>query len=169
MKKLKILFTFQILIDTLNTNHLKSMISESNFFVDKENIRTIDTYRVTYFLMSLFFFLITEIGRNIYRPYIYKNHIDDFGIADSIGNLGGILVQIFFGLAMFNSQLIKSIRLITFFILGYILYEIIQPILPRGVFDWQDIYGTLIGGIIAVLLLFLLHKVIKKNRIFYKF
>jgi len=145
------------------------MISESNFFVDKEKIRTIDTFRVTYFLMSLFFFLITEIGRNIYRPYIYKNLIDDFGIADSIGNLGGILVQIFFGLAVFNSQLIKSIRLITFFILGYILYEIIQPILPRGVFDWQDIYGTLIGGIIAVLLLFLLHKVIKNNRIFYKF
>ena len=145
------------------------MISESNFFVDKDKIKTIDTFRVTYFLMSLFFFLITEIGRNIYRPYIYKNHIDDFGIADSIGNLGGILVQIFFGLAVFNSRLIKSIRLITFFILGYILYELIQPILPRGVFDWQDIYGTLIGGIIAVLLIFILHKVIKQNRIFYKF
>lgn len=145
------------------------MITERNFFIDKERIRTIDTFRVTYFLLSLFFFLLTEIGRNIYRPFIYENHIDDFGIADSIGNLGGILVQIFFGLAIFNSQLIKSIRLITCFILGYILYEIIQPILPRGVFDWRDIYGTLIGGIIAVLLLILLHKVIKKNRIIYKF
>jgi hypothetical protein len=145
------------------------MITERNFFIDKERIRTIDTFRVSYFLLSLFFFLLTEIGRNFYRPFIYENHIDDFGIADSIGNLGGILVQIFFGLAIFNSQLIKSIRLITFFILGYILYEIIQPILPRGVFDWRDIYGTLIGGIIAVLLLILLHKVIKKNRIIYKF
>lgn len=145
------------------------MISESNFFFDKEKFRTIDTFRVTYFLMSLFFFLITEIGRNIYRPYIYKNHIDDFGIANSIGNLGGILVQIFFGIAVFNSQMIKSIRLIIFFILGYILYELIQPILPRGVFDWQDIIGTLIGGIIAVLMLFLLQRVIKKNHIFYKF
>jgi glycopeptide antibiotics resistance protein len=145
------------------------MITERNFFIDKERIRTIDTFRVTYFLLSLFFFLIKEIGRNIYRPFIYENHIDDFGIADSIGNLGGILVQIFFGLAIFNSQLIKSIRLITFFILGYVLYEIIQPILPRGVFDWRDIYGTLIGGIIAVLLVILLHKVIKKNRIIFKF
>ncbi len=145
------------------------MKSVGNFFIDKEKIKTIDTFRVVFFLISVFFFITTEIGRNIYRPFIYKNHINDFGIADSIGNLGGILVQIFFGLAIFNSSKIKSTRLILFFILGYILYEIVQPILPRGVFDWKDIYGTLIGGTIAILLLFLLHKVIKKNRIFYKF
>ena len=145
------------------------MKSEGNFFIDKEKIKTIDTIRVVFFLISVFFFITTEIGRSIYRPFIYKNHINDFGIADSIGNLGGILVQIFFGLAIFNSSKIKSIRLILFFILGYILYEIVQPILPRGVFDWKDIYGTLIGGTIAILLLVLLHKVIKQNHIFYKF
>jgi hypothetical protein len=119
--------------------------------------------------MSLFFFATTEIGRYIYRPYIYANHINDFGIADSIGNLGGILVQIFLGLAIFNSSKIKSIRLMCFFIIGYILYELVQAITPKKVFDFKDIYGTLIGGVMAMILFLLIHKVIKQNRIFYKF
>jgi len=145
------------------------MKSVDNFFIDKDRIRTIDTMRVIYLLMSLFFFVTTEIGRYIYRPYIYANHINDFGIADSIGNSGGILVQIFFGLAIFNSSKIKSIRLICFFIIGYILYELVQAITPKKVFDLKDIYGTLIGGVIAIILFLLIHKVIKQNRIFYKF
>ena len=93
---------------------------------------------------------ITEIGRFVYRPFIYKNHLNDFGIADSIGNLGGIITQIFFGLTFFNPTKKKGIRLIVFFSSGYIVYEIAQLILPRGVFDWLDIYGTLFGGILAL-------------------
>jgi hypothetical protein len=31
-------------------------------------------------------FSITELGRSFYRPYIYKNGIKDFHIADTIGN-----------------------------------------------------------------------------------
>jgi len=147
----------------------KAMKSKGNFFIDTEQIKTIGTFRVIYFLTSLFFLASTEIGRYIYRPFIHKNHINDFGIADSMGNLGGILVQIFFGLAIFNSSKIKSIRLMCFFIIGYILYEFVQAITPKRVFDWQDIFGTLIGGTIAMLLFLLLHKVIKKNIVFYKF
>jgi len=86
-----------------------------------------------------------------------------------MGNLGGIIVQIFFGLTIFNSTRIKGLRLIAFFILGYILYEIAQLFLPKGVFDWKDIYGTIIGGLIGLLLFLLLHTVIKRNKIIYRF
>jgi len=144
------------------------MKSNDNFFIDKELFRTIDTMRVVYFLLFLVFFAITEIGRYIYRPYIYANQINDFGIADSFGNSGGILVQIFFGLAVFNSSKLKSIRLMCFFITGYVLYEFVQAITPRKVFDWNDIYGTLIGGTIAMIVFLIIHKVIKYNRVFYK-
>ena len=137
--------------------------------MDKENIRTIDTFRVIYFLTFLISFGLTEIGRYIYRPFIYENSINDYGIADSMGNSGGIIVQIFFGLAIFNSSRTKGLRLITFFILGYIIYEIAQLFLPKGIFDWKDIYGTIIGGLIGVLLFLLLHTVIKRNKIIYRF
>ncbi len=79
------------------------MKSRNNFFIDKEKIRTIDTFRVVYFITFLLSFGFTEIGRYIYRPYIYENRINDYGIADSMGNWGGIIVQIFFGLLIFNS------------------------------------------------------------------
>jgi len=142
---------------------------QKNFFIDKGKIRTIDTYRIIYFVTFLFSFGLTEIGRYIYRPFVYENNISDYGIADSMGNLGGIIVQLFFGLFIFNSSKIKGLRLISFFVIGYILYEIAQLFLPKGVFDWKDIYGTIIGGLIGFLVFLLIHKVIKKNKIIYKF
>jgi len=142
---------------------------KNNFFLDKENVRRLDTFRIIYFVMFLLSFGLTEIGRFVYRPFIYENNINDFGIADSMGNLGGIIVQLFFGLTVFNSTKKKGFRLIFFFIIGYILYETAQLFLPKGVFDWKDIYGTFIGGIIGLLLFLLIHKFIKKNKIIYRF
>ena len=141
----------------------------STFFTDKEHLRTIDVRRIVYFVTFVFSFIMTEIGRFYYRPYIYENNINDLGIADSIGNLGGIVVQIFFGLALVNSSKKKGFRVIAFFVVGYILYEIIQPILPKGVFDWLDIYGTVLGGIIGLLLYLLIHVLTKRNKVLYKF
>ncbi|PLX06536.1 MAG: hypothetical protein C0598_13560, partial [Marinilabiliales bacterium] len=105
----------------------------------------------------------------IYRPYIYENNINDFGIADSMGNLGGIIVQIFFSLAIFNSGRKKGVRIISFLVIGYILYEFAQLILPKGVFDWKDIYGTIIGGLITLIMFFIVHLLVKQNKIFYRF
>lgn len=145
------------------------MKSKNNFFIDYDKIRTIDTIRIFYFITFLLSFGLTEIGRYVYRPYIYENKINDFGIADSMGNLGGIIVQIFFMLLVFNSPKEKSLRVVIFLVIGYILYEIVQPYLPKGVFDWKDIYGTLVGGLISLLLLFILHKANKNNKVLYKF
>ncbi len=134
-------------------------------FTDGESIRTIDVVRLVYAAVAVLAFFVTEVGRNVYRPYIYETGIDDFGIADSIGNLGGIVVQVFASLALLNSQKSKVFNVIGFLVAGYILYEIVQPYLPRGVFDWKDIYGTLIGGVVSVLLVVLLRLVIRRNRV----
>ncbi len=140
-----------------------------DFLLEKETIKRIDTIRIIYFITFLLFFAITEFGRFVYRPFIYENNIYDFGLADSIGNLGGIIVQSFFGLTIINSTKEKGLRLIIFFAVGYVLYEIAQPYLPKGVFDWKDIYGTLLGGITGLLIFLSIHKVIKQNRIFWEF
>ena len=91
--------------------------------------------------------------------------VDLRGIAD----LGGIVVQVFFSLAILNSQKRKAYNAIGFLVAGYILYEIVQPYLPRGVFDWKDVYGTVIGGFVAVMFLLLLRLIVKDNRVFIKF
>lgn len=145
------------------------MGNPNNFFTDKISFRTIDKYRIIYFILFIASFVLTEIGRYVYRPFIYSQNINDFGIADSIGNSGGILVQIFFALTILNSSTKKGLRLITFFVFGYIAYEIIQPLLPRGTFDWLDIYGTIIGGVLAIVIFLILRKVIKNNGVYYRF
>lgn len=139
------------------------------FFTDRETFRTIDSFRLLYAVTAVVAFLLTEAGRFIYRPYIYRKGINDFGIADSMGNLGGIVVQIFLSLAILNSQKKRAFNVIAFLVAGYILYEIVQPYLPKGVFDWKDIYGTIIGGFVSVVFLLLLRLKVKNNRVFIKF
>jgi hypothetical protein len=141
----------------------------NSFFTDKNTFRRVDSYRIMYFMIAILAFLITEAGRFIYRPFIYANQINDLGLADSIGNLGGVIVQIFVMLAFFNSQNKKAFRVIGFLVVGYILYEILQPYLPKGVFDWKDVWGTIIGGLIATLIVLVKKKLIRKNKVIYKF
>ena len=105
----------------------------------------------------------------MYRPYVYENGVNDFGIADSMGNLGGIVVQIFFSLAILNSQRRKTFNVIGFLMVGYILYEFLQPYLPKGVFDWKDIFGTIIGGLVSVTVILILRLMVQRNQVFIQF
>ena len=137
-------------------------------FTSHEQLRTIDTRRVIYVVALALSFVVTEIGRHVYRPIIYQNGINDFGLADSIGNLGGIIAQVFLGLALMNPNLKQGIRVIGFLIIGYIFYEIVQPILPKGTFDWKDVFGTILGGVLAGIAFFMIQKYFKSNRIIFK-
>jgi len=49
--------------------------------IDKNRIFIIDNKRIAFFLIFAFMFFITEIGRKIYRPFIYSNDIFDYWIA----------------------------------------------------------------------------------------
>lgn len=139
------------------------------YFTSQENIRRIDSFRLIYLAQFIISFLTTEFGRFVYRPYVYSHQIDDFGLADTIGNLGGIVTQIFFMLAVLNPPKAKLHRTIIFLVIGYILYEFSQTILPKGVFDWNDIYATILGGLISTFILFIINIYFKNNRIFYQF
>lgn len=88
-----------------------------NYFIDTAQFKKFDKIRFVYLIVFILSFIFTELRRNFYRPYIYENRINDFGLADSIGNWGGILVQIFFGLVIVNPIKIKGIRLIIFSLL----------------------------------------------------
>ena len=64
--------------------------------IEKERLFKIDGKRIVFFLTFAFMFVLTEIGRKIYRPYIYANDIFDFWIADTIGNFTGTIAIVFF-------------------------------------------------------------------------
>jgi len=123
------------------------------WFATRQRFFKPDKIRIAFLVITVGAFFITELGRNVYRPFIRSNGIQDFGIADSIGNLGGIIVQIFFICAILNPSRIQSYRWAGFLSVGYIAYEFVQPYLPRGVFDWKDIFGTLIGFTISLIIL----------------
>lgn len=129
--------------------------------VDKERIFKITNERKIFFGIFISMFVLTEIGRKIYRPYIYANDIFDFWIADTIGNFTGTIAIIYFDLAGVNPYYKIGRWLILFITLGLIVYELVQYILPgRNTCDWRDIVATIIAGIIS----FGLYELIYKNK-----
>jgi len=43
--------------------------------IDRNRIFQIDKKRIAFFLIFIFMFILTEMGRKVYRPYIYSNDI----------------------------------------------------------------------------------------------
>ena len=123
------------------------------YFVDRVRVFQPATIRLTFLIVGVFTFLFTELFRQRLRPIIRAMEINDWGFSDTIGNSGGILVQIFLSLAIINPTRTQSFQLDAFFSAGYIFYEFAQPYLPKGTFDWKDVLATLNGYFIAVVLL----------------
>lgn len=132
-------------------------------FIDKERLLKIDKIRIIYFVIFLAAFAMTEIGREIYRPFIYSNNINDFGIADTIGNFFGTITQIYFMLFLIYPTHKNGLFFFPFFVFGYSLYEFWQLILPGSHFDWKDIVATVISGIVALIIYNLMKNAIIEN------
>ena len=115
--------------------------------------------RFAFLCVAALAFFVTELGRFAYRPYVRRNGINDFGLADSIGNLGGIVVQIFITVAVMNSTKKQSFLIAPLLAAGYVIYEFLQPVLPKGVFDWKDVYGTLLGLGLSIAVLWILWRI----------
>jgi hypothetical protein len=125
------------------------LATPSRFFIP-------DPRRLVFLLVGVGAFAATEFGRHIYRPWAYARGLRDLGLADSVGNLGGIVVQVFVSVALFNATRQQSFRLAAFMSLGYIVYEFAQPYLPKGVFDWGDVAATALGYAISCALLWVI-------------
>lgn len=112
-----------------------------------------------YFFVFFLSYIIAEVGREFYRPYIYKNKINDFGFADTIGNTFGTIAIIFF---IFVLVMHENFRKEPFFIPALvaflIFYEIAQELIPGYRFDWKDVIATILAGIISFLIYLLINK-----------
>lgn len=95
-----------------------------------------------YKIGALLFFVLGVVLSNTYRPYIYKNHIYDFHLADVIGNLVSVpsLSLLLLGLNRYTFP-----KAVLYSVCVWTIYEI----LPMGVFDYYDLLATLISGLIT--------------------
>jgi len=117
--------------------------------------------RGVYFILFVITFILTEIGRKIYRPFVYQNGIIDFGFADVIGDLLGTAAIIFFCPGIYNATRIQSMRVIAFIMIGVVIYELLQPVLPRGVLDWKDVVCTFAAGSLALIVVLVIWRIIQ--------
>ena len=130
-------------------------------FFSKNRFLKLGPIRGVYFGLFAAFFFLTEIGREIYRPYVYRNRIDDFGLADVVGNLLGTVAIIFFNLGVIHAAKRQGIRLVAFVTFGVAVYELLQSVLPRGVLDWKDVISTFIAGLFSLAMFLAVWRVVK--------
>jgi hypothetical protein len=106
-------------------------------------------YKLINFAIGISALLIYEfIGRPVYRPYIYANEINDFHVADTLGNSLGTGAAIFVLVAILSNEALKGNYLLKLVTISIILYEIAQPLLGKPIDLW-DIAATLITGVIS--------------------
>ena len=134
---------------------------QDGFILSVDRALRFGALRAAYLVAFAALFVLTEFGRKVYRPYIYRNGIDDFGLADVIGNLFGTSVSIFFNLAFCHATPAQGVGIIAFTTLGITIYELLQSILPRGVLDWKDVVSTPIAGLGSLILLLVLWRVVR--------
>jgi hypothetical protein len=117
-------------------------------------------YKVINFAIGISALLIYEfIGRPIYRPYIYTNKINDFHIADTLGNTLGTLPTIFFLIAIFSNDTTKGNYLIKLGTFSVVVFELAHPLLGKPIDIW-DIFATILTGFIS----YLIYNIIFKDR-----
>jgi FtsH-binding integral membrane protein len=97
---------------------------------------------------AMVLFVLTEAGRSFYRPYIYSHEIDDFGIADTIGNSLGTATAVFFVAALAGRGTRRDLFLIAFVVFGLVLYETSNFFFGHPV-DIRDIMATLAFGALS--------------------
>jgi glycopeptide antibiotics resistance protein len=96
-------------------------------------------------------------ARPIYRPYIYSHKINDFHIADTIGNSLGTIATIFIFLSLIGNTRSQHEFLIKTITISLILYEVVHPFLGKPMDVW-DVLATLVTGVLCWVLYRIIHR-----------
>lgn len=119
-------------------------------------------YKAINFAIAISGLLIYEfIGRPFYRPYIYANNINDFHIADTLGNTFGTLPTIFLLVAILSNDRVKGNFMIKLGTFSVVIFELAHPLLGKPIDIW-DIAATILTGLFS----YFIYNLIFKNRKF---
>jgi len=119
--------------------------------------------RITNLIVGFSAVLVYEfLARPIYRPYVYRDRINDFHVADTIGISLGTIAAVFIFIGLIGQGRIQHIFLIRTIIISVILYEIAHPLLGKPI-DFWDIIATLLSGGLCLALCELIHRVTREK------
>jgi hypothetical protein len=108
--------------------------------------------RIINLIVGLTAVLIYEfVARPFYRPYIYTNNINDFHVADTIGNTLGTIATIFVLIGFIGKGRSQHIFLIKTITISVALYELAHPLLGMPIDPWDILATILTGGICLIL------------------
>ncbi|MDC8830242.1 hypothetical protein [Alteromonas gilva] len=80
----------------------------------------------------------------LYRPYIYREHLQDFGIADS-GVSFFSTIAAYFVLSLYEKTS-RHLLAALYVTIGACLYELLQLLTGLGVFSVSDLIACMLGG-----------------------
>jgi hypothetical protein len=124
----------------------------------RRRLFTFSRARLINTLVGVTAFALTEIGRDVYRPYVYSQDLNDFGIADMMGNHLGTVTIVFFTLAVSHAGRRDGLVMMAAIVPGLALYEFAQGLMRDSTFDWRDVVATLIGGALSILIYLTIHR-----------
>ena len=104
------------------------------------------------------------LARPIYRPYIYRNNINDFHLADTIGNSLGAIATVFVIIGRIGQERPQNIFLIKTITISVALYELAHPLLGKAIDPW-DILATLLSGGLCFILYKFIHPTLDKEQL----
>lgn len=123
------------------------------FFLDSP-IEQSNKRRLLYFHLTLICFVLGLLLAFTYRPFIYSNHINDWHLADTIGNIVAVPAAAFFFYAWHKSIRYTKLTILVLVFLIWSFYEIAIS----QTFDWWDILATMIMCFVTYPILQVLEK-----------
>lgn len=98
-------------------------------------------------------FIITSFVGDAYRAWAWGNGVNDYGLADAWTNIWGMPTALFLwsGVGWVQERSSRSNAIIGA-ILGFVAYELLQALLPRGTCDAKDMVGSVVGALITLLM-----------------
>mgnify|MGYP003644711914 CR=1 FL=1 len=114
--------------------------------MSEENKIKIIGYRSIIFY-AIFFFFLGYFLSSWYRPYVYSNGINDYGLAD-IGNNISFVPGLYFLLRLFRQKFMLGVIYdIILIAITLILIELTSAFVDGiGTFDYRDIIGLITGA-----------------------
>ena len=116
--------------------------------------------RILFIITGAVFLVLTHFGDTYYRDWVYTNQIADFGLANYLPNITGTITAIFLLIGLSKESFKKAPSSAFGVMVGCVIYEVMQPTLGTGIFDWQDLVAVVITGSIVVITLNISNKTI---------
>jgi hypothetical protein len=101
--------------------------------------------------IGLLAFFATEMARSFYRPFVYANDINDYFIADTVGNSLGTVTAIFMVLTLSGSGTSRDWYIVALLIVGLVGYEVLS-FGSYHALDVRDVEATILFGGLSALL-----------------